>query len=250
VVDTGAFAELCVPYADAKRRKVVSGQEPKVYPDGEGQDCLLSKPLSFKLGRRSFKETCVLAWGRDGLRDAEDPITHILGLKFLLRYKTEFDFKRRQMVLHPLSSSPQTKWRGVQAVPFQQVHGHSFLISGTAGKVPGWFFWDTGAQDVYLFPSTLKRLGRRVKWSERELSNVHGQRRHAGPFPLSLSIRGFPPGRLHLRIPSGRGLDMPKDQRAMEEGVGRPLLGLMNVNLCGASRLLIDPESCIIWRLP
>jgi hypothetical protein len=253
IVDTGAFAELCVPYADAKRWGAASGEEPKLYPNGDANDCMLRQPVRFRLGHRRFRADSVLAWERAGLRDAADPVTHILGLKFLLRYKTEFDFRGRKVVFHPLSSSPERRLRGASAIPFQLVCGHAIAIPGMIRERPGWFLWDTGAEHIHLFPAGLKLLKRSVRWSKRELSNVYGFRRSSRlPFPLRLTVSGFGPGSVQsvrLETGSAYALDAPGDRRALEESVGRRLLGLLNLDLCGAVRLIIDPQRCLVWRV-
>lgn len=255
VVDTGAFPELCVPYAEAKKKRIINGAEPKVYPHGDAQDCMLRRPLPFQLGRWKFQADKVLAWGRRGLRDAEDPIKYILGLKFLLRFKTEFDFVQRRVTFHSLTSSPQKQWRRVQIIPFQNHCEQALLIPGAIKGVAGWFFWDTGAPEVYLSPCALKLLGHRVHWGTSELANVYGRCRQTGPFPLALTLSGFVRGDgdvrgIALRTTSARAIDAPGDRDNLEQGAGRRLFGLMNVNLCGAARLLIDPQRCILWRVP
>lgn len=257
VVDTGAFPEFTLPFAEAKKLRLITGREKNLYPSG-ARACMVRKPVRLRVGRRAYTATSVLAWDSTHLRAPDKgAFDHLLGLQFLLKHVTEFDFARKRVVFHPLDSKPPFPYTRAQLIPFTQVREDLLLIRARLNGRWGWFMWDTGATNLFLTREALQRcypkLARRLHWSKAEPSNVHGKMRQAPEFRLgSIELGGMDYARRGkpavLRKVMACGHDAPHDHRSLELSAGHPLLGVLDASLQGARRILLDPRRGFIWR--
>jgi len=254
IVDTGSPWELLVPYETALKNKWIDGSEPQYDPRIVDRRAVrVNKEIDFEFGRckLSFRE--VVAWDLEHFAGGTNCI---VGIKFLNRFRFEFDFGSGELRLHARDSRPEFPKKAA-AISLQQIRNDAFLLRAAVGNVFGWFLWDTGAETSALFQPAIEQINSKVakslKWQmPKEHTLTGGNSRITKDFVIpQVTLSGFAPGSKRIGLiyddVTFNAIDFPLHQAGLEGSCGLPLMGLINDDIFGSERVLYDPDYSCLW---
>jgi hypothetical protein len=126
IVDTGSPWELLVPYDTALDNKWIDGSEPQYDRRIVGRRAVrVNKEINFEFARRKLAFREIVAWD---LENFARGINGILGIKFLNRFRFEFDFVSAELRLQSLELRPDFP-KKASAINLQQIRNDAFLMS-------------------------------------------------------------------------------------------------------------------------
>lgn len=251
-LDTGGIEELYVHEAVARHHGWLTTKT-----DGHSATTI-PRVLRYQVGPAVFVSTTAIAWNADRMGDDRWKHRYILGLRFLMRFQTEFNFATRTVTLHPLESSPAFPYDRSQLLFFSPAE-QAIVFRVLFGKYPGWLMWDSGVDELELerirfdafFPEhksvprfgsiTAVNGGLRGRYSQLltldrlEISGIDYSSRDKAP---AVIISNAP-----MRV-----VDSSEFLALFERASGRPVAGVLGEDLGGAQRILIDPTRGYLWR--
>lgn len=257
VLDTGAPDEIVVPYEDALDRRWITGKEASVYPTGT-RFCMVKRRLPVSIGGRPFVLRSLSAWDMDHLPQPETPIRYLMGLRFLMRHQVEFDFVARRVRLYHLDSRPPFPYARAQAL-YMNRNNEAIYFRAKAGGRFTWLRWDTGAPETFLYRPRFAQMfpGRldALTWSKRYPGNISGRERQSEPVPIgTVELCGLDPTRgrrswVRFNRRHARVFHSPDGHKTSEQAAQTEVGGLLQGDVFGAKRLLIDPQRHYLWRV-
>lgn len=254
IVDTGSPWELLVSYSQALENGWITGSEPQYDPRIVDRRAVrVTKEIEFSVKNVKLVFREVVAWDLDGFGGGTNPI---VGLKFLNKFQTEFDFENSKLRLHKLNCKPDFPTRNIRAIWLHPVREDALLMRGGVKDSFGWFLWDTGAEMSSIFRPALEQIkapwAKEVKWGEPKEHTLAGHSRATSDFMVpEFFFCGFRPGSktptVSYENESFWSNDFPLHQAGLESSFGLPLMGLINADVFGAKRLLVDPKHSCLW---